>query len=257
MLLSKLKTVSLALLLVVGISGSALAWARRTSESPIKGAQSGAPTAAGATRSTPAPLAGGFPSTALNNAPNLAAFGDPIPIFGTGAILVVETPDGRALEARSVDSEDLAWHKLPIPPGIRVTPVAAEDTVALAYQGESIKQLAAFSAHTGDWSTVELAVPIQEAITPVVGPGSALYQAGNDFYAFSSEKGAWDVLRLPAGTSQREKPRSSLSLKYISVQHGDRIYVFSLKHGKWSQGATMKLPAAKKEAPSPSSTPTP
>ena len=86
------------------------------------------------------------------------------PYFGTGSILVVETPDGGALEARSVDSEDVAWQKLTIPPGLRVTPIAGEDTLALAYKGESIKQLAAFSAHTGDWSTVQLVEPVHETI---------------------------------------------------------------------------------------------
>ena len=57
-------------------------------------------------------------------------------------------------------------------------------------------------------------------------------------------RGTFSVCRRR--TSQHEKPRASLSHKYISVQHGDRIYIFSLKHGKWSQGVTMKLPAAKK-----------
>jgi hypothetical protein len=249
MLLNKLKTVSLVFLVIGGVSGSALAWARRTAESPIQTVQTkitpGAQPPAGAA----APAAAPFPErAAMKNTPTLADFRDPIPIFGTGSILVVDSKDGNSLEARSVDSEDVAWQKLPIAPGLRVTPIASEDTLALKYDGESIKELAAFSAYTGEWSTVQLAEPVHETISPAIGGSSALYQAGNDFYAFSSQKGAWDVLRLPAGASPQEKPRSSLAPKYISVQQGDRIWVFSLKHGKWSQGATLRLPAAKKPA---------
>jgi RNA polymerase sigma factor (sigma-70 family) len=251
MLLNKLKILSLTVLLIGGISGGALAWARRTSLPLAQTVPSQAPAAAQETPSASAAIP--FqPTTILKNAPNLADFRDPISVFGTSSILLVETPDGRALEATSAESEDVAWHKLTIPAGVRVTPVAADDTLALHFEGETIKQLAAFSAHTGEWSTVELVEPVREAIAPAVGPGSALYQAGNDFYAFSSEKGAWDILRLPTGTSPRDKPRSSLSLKYISVQQGDKIYIFSLKHGKWSQGARMKLPATKKGAKQPS-----
>jgi RNA polymerase sigma factor (sigma-70 family) len=252
MLLNKLKTVGLALLVVGGVSGGALAWARRASESPIQTAQSQTAPIAQSLGGALAPVAGTFPfsSPALaKNAPTLADFRDPIPVFGTGSILLVETQDGKALEARSVDSEDVAWQKLAIPAGLKVTPVAGEDTLALMYKGESIAQLAAFSAYTGEWSTVQLVEPVHEEIAPAVGPGSAVYQAGNIFYAFSSQKGAWDVLQLPAGRNANEKPRANLSTKYISVQQGDQLYVFSLKHGKWSKAATMKLPAAKKAAP--------
>ena len=156
-MLSKVKTASLALLVVAGVSGGALAWARRTAEpSPqtveIKITPTKQPPAGG-----PAPTPATFPgrtAAALQNAPTLADFRDPIPVFGTGSILLVESSDGKSLEARSVDSEDVAWQKLAIPAGIRVTPVAGEDTLALIYEGESIKELAAFSAYTGEWKTV-------------------------------------------------------------------------------------------------------
>ena len=90
---------------------------------------------------------------------------------------------------------------------------------------------------TGEWSTVQLVEPVHETISPAVGPGSALYQAGNSFYAFSSQKGAWDVLQLPPARSPQEKPRSSLSPKYISVQQGNQIYVFSLEARQVVAGA--------------------
>lgn len=258
MLLGKLKTASLALLAVAGLSGGALAWARRTAESPNQTVEIKINPATQMPPSTAAPIAGAIPGptrAALKYIPTLAEFGDPIPVFGTGSILLVEAPDGQSLEARSVDSADAAWQKLALPTGVHATPVAGDDTLALMYEGESINQLAAFSAHTGEWKTVELAETVHGKIWPVIGPGSALYQSGSTFYAFSSQTGKWDVLKLTPGPNPQEKPRGNLSPKYISVQHGDRIYAFSLKHGKWSHGATMKLPAAKKAAPAPVTAP--
>ena len=57
--------------------------------------------------------------------------------------------------------------------------------------------------HTDAWSTIKLAEPVHEAISPAVGLGGALYQAGNAFYAYSSERGAWDVLKLAADAKSR------------------------------------------------------
>ena len=158
MLLDKMKTISLAFLVVAGLTGGTMAWARRT---PLAMAQTEQNNKA--TQAALPPQRGGalkadeFPARKadiLKNSPTLADFRDPIPAFGTGSIILVESPDGTALEARSVESEDSAWQKLAIPQGLHATPIAAEDTLALSYKGESIKELAAFSAHTGKWSTV-------------------------------------------------------------------------------------------------------
>jgi RNA polymerase sigma factor (sigma-70 family) len=255
MLLNKLKTASLFLLVIGAASGGAFAWARRISESPSSPLQSQNIPAKQPPVTGGDPFAGRLPALPElpKNLPTLADFRDPISFFGTGSIILVETKDGSALEARSVDSEDIAWHMLPIPAGVRVVPVAAEDTLALHYKGETINQLAAFSAYTGQWSTVKLVEPVHEAIAPAVGPGSALYQAGNTFYAYSAQKGAFDVLRVPAASKDNEKPLSSLGRKHISVQQGDRLWIFSLKHGKWSEGVTMKLPPTIKAGQAPTS----
>ena len=63
-------------------------------------------------------------------------------------------------------------------------------------KGKTIDHVAAFSPYTGEWSMQHLLKPVEEEINPVVGPGSALYQAGNDFYAFSARRGTWGVLHL-------------------------------------------------------------
>ena len=67
-------------------------------------------------------------------------------------------------------------------------------------------------------------------------PWLRLFQEGNNFYAFSAQKGLWDVLSLREG----EKPRATLSTSYIAVQQGDQIYVFPFKQAKWSKGIGAK-----------------
>ncbi len=73
---------------------------------------------------------------------------------------------------------------------------------------------------------------------PYLGPGCALYQAANVFYAFSGAKGAWDVLQLTG----EEKARANLSETSIQVLQGNMLYVFSFKQGRWSKGVAIKLP---------------
>jgi len=256
MFVNKLRTVSLVMLLIGSVTGGVGVWARWT---PIEANQPGQDEQTG-TSAAPKPitqLGPGGPRLGIDkrgvslnpgspkNYPNLAAFNDPIPVFGTGSILLVTSPDGKTLEARSVDDENVAWQRLPIPDGQQVTPIASKDVLALAYKGEGIGAIAAFSAHTGEWSLYNLESPLLDTIVPALGPDSALYQVGNDFYAFSALKGKWDLLSLPADP----KARASISEKYIQVQQGDRLYVFGLKHGRWSKGVTMKLPPAKSSKP--------
>jgi hypothetical protein len=159
-------------------------------------------------------------------------------LFQTGSILVVDSPDGTALEAKSVDVAGESWRRFPIPNGLKVSPIGSDDIVALAYRGKTIDQLAAFSAYRGEWSVVKLVQPIQEQIVPVVGRGCALYEAGDVFYAFSAQTGAWDILHLPA--DEKAKTEVSVGPKYILVRQGNRLYAFSLKQGKWSLGVEMK-----------------
>ena len=77
--------------------------------------------------------------------------------------------------------------------------------------------------------------PVEDEINPVVGPGSALYQAGKDFYAFSARRGTWGVLHLEG----QEEPTATASPADIEVMQGNRLYVFSLKQGEWSRGVAV------------------
>jgi hypothetical protein len=128
-------------------------------------------------------------------------------------------------------------------------PIAGNDIAALMIKGKKIDQVAAFSPYTGAWSTQHLLEPVEEQINPVVGPGSALYQAGKDFYAFSARRGSWGVLHLEGN----EEATATTSPTHIEVMQGNRLYIFSLKQGEWSKGVAAYLrPSAantKRQAP--------
>ena len=170
------------------------------------------------------------------NFPNLGKQGDPYPVFGSQSILMVESPDGKGVAAMSTDAGNGDWKRYEWPRGQTATWIAGPDVLTFSVKGEVITEIAAFSATTAEWATQRLLNPIKEQICPVVSPGCALFQEGNNFYAFSAQKGLWDVLSLREG----EKPRATLSTSYIAVQQGDQIYVFPFKQAKWSKGIGAK-----------------
>ena len=90
--------------------------------------------------------------------------------------------------------------------------------------GKEINHVAAFSAVTGKWHMEHLLQPVKGEITPAIGPGSVLYQAGNDFYAFSPQKGFGVCF-----ASKTKSGEASISRTVIEVQQGNRLYVFGLK----------------------------
>ena len=131
-----------------------------------------------------------------------------------------------------------------IPDGQQVFTIASRGVIALAYTGKAkVGTIAAYSPDTGEWYSYELANPVQ-SISPTVGPDCSLYQAGNDFYAFSAPAGKWGLLRLPAD----QKAMGTISEKFIEVRHGNRLYVFGVKPGKWSKGVAITTEFPRGEA---------
>jgi len=252
MLLNKIKMTA-TLLLVFGVATTgAGVWAYRASEPVAQpfGGQDAGTTQQPKTQLQPA----AFPAAKKNldvgyspqngpfvaagkNLPTLTGPRDSLPVFRTGSILLVESPDRTTLEAMSLESDNPDWRRLTIPPGVKLLPIFGSDALAFILRGKEIDHIAAFSAVTGEWHMQHLLTPIKEEISPAIGPGSVLYQAGNDFYAFSSQKGVWGVLHLDGS----EKPKAQLSSTDIEVLQGDRLYVFSLRLGKWSKGVAMNL----------------
>jgi RNA polymerase sigma factor (sigma-70 family) len=274
MLIHKLKLISLALV-AVGVMSGGLAWAIRASRAasppvpPEAGPAATAPSEQHATQPSrdhfaapqPKPIApdvdpvavpgqaagpglGIRPAPFGENRPNAVDLGHRLPVFRSSSILVVESPDRRSWQAMSPESEDVAWQKLPIPAGVTATPLLTEDTVALALKGKSIDHVAAFSRSTGKWSVQHLSKPAEE-VSPYINGGGAVYQIGNDVYAFSSRAGKWGELHLEGSG----KPRVSLSANDIDVMQGNRLYVFSLKHGRFSAGVEVNTEMFRGEPP--------
>jgi hypothetical protein len=115
----------------------------------------------------------------------------------------------------------------------------------MVLKGKAIDHVAAFSKYTGEWSEQRLLKPVEGVIQPWVGPGSALYQAGNDFYAFSAQKGKWGVLHLEG----EAKARGTVSSHHIQVMQGNMLYIFGLKYGEWSPGVAVKMRPSGQAAP--------
>ncbi len=135
----------------------------------------------------------------------------------------------------SLEGETVTWQRLSLPPEITAQPVLTNDVAALVMKGKAIDHVAAFSMYTGEWSPQHLLKPVEGEISPIIGPGCALYQAGNDFYAFSARPGKWGVLHLEGDA----KATGMISTHDISVYQGNKLYVFNLKHGQWSKGVAV------------------
>ncbi len=257
MMLDKLKAISLGLVIAGAVSGG-LAWSIRASgaanppDAPRVG-QSLPPQdaqkaglipgdAAPRTALPPVAAAGNRRagmSTAGKNAPNMI---DPnqVPMLRAASILVVQSPDRKAIQAMSLDAGDqdaASWQKFTIPPGVSASPIISADTLALVLKGRTIDQVAAFSRQTGEWKVQRLLKPAEDELAPYLSPGGAIYQVGNDVYAFSARTGTWGVLHLEG----EEKPRVAIYPTDIEVLQGNRLHVFSLKHGSFSPGVEINL----------------
>lgn len=268
MLLDKIKTASIALV-VLGIGTGGVAWTLRASraanspeppqqaapEAPAQvvvtkpGAAPQAPNAAlpGAAGMMPSAMMSSFtPAPPGKNYPNMVDPRRPMPVFRTQDILFVESPDRRSIQAMSLAVEGnnpgpAVWDRFTLPPGVTATALCSFDTLAPIWKGKQIDQIAAFSRYTGVWAVQKLAKPAEEEITPYLAPEGAIYQVGNDVYAFSARKGTWGALHLE-GT---EKPLVSASQSDIEVLQGNKLYVFSTRRGNWSPGVEIYInPAA-------------
>ena len=183
---------------------------------------------------------------ALAGAMGMSPFDGPVPMLRSQSIIVVQSPDRTSWEAMSLEGHSPTWSKASFPPEITVRPIMGPDTLAMFLKGKAIDHVAAFSKYTGEWSEQRLLKPVDGVIQPIIGPGAALYQAGNDFYAFSAQKGRWGVLHLEG----EAKASGTVSTNHIQVMQGNMLYVFGLKYGEWSPGVTVNMrPDRRKAAP--------
>ncbi len=178
-----------------------------------------------------------LPTVRMKNSPNID-FRRGLSTIRTASMVIVQSPDRTALQAMSLELDRPRWDKFQFPPGTTAQPLAGPDVAALMIKGKSIDRIAAFSPFSGNWAGQTLLKPVQDELNPAIGPEWALYQAGNDFYAFSSRKGFWSVLHLDGD----EQAVVATSAEDIEVMQGNRLYVFALKHGEWSKPVDVYQP---------------
>jgi RNA polymerase sigma factor (sigma-70 family) len=177
-----------------------------------------------------------IPQARLKNFPNVEQHR--AVAIRTSSMVIVQSPDRSALQAMSLELDHPRWDKFQFPPGTTAWPTAGPDVAALMIKGKTIDRIAAFSPFRGTWVGQTLLNPIEDELNPLIGPGFALYQAGNDFYAFSAVKGTWSVLHL----ERNESAVVTTSAEDIEVLQGNRFYVFAVKQGEWSKPVEAYVP---------------
>ncbi len=82
---------------------------------------------------------------------------------------------------------------------LEVTPIIAENLVALRLKGSKITRIAVADTASGTWHPQELRTPIEGQAVPIVAAGVVVYNLGQDVYAYGVEAQRWDVAELPEG----------------------------------------------------------
>lgn len=109
-------------------------------------------------------------------------------------LIVVQVPGKNSIAAYS--AERGGWQTYEVPPGVTATPVADVNAILLQLQGETIQELAGFSAFTGRWHRHPLREPFNGKISPAVGSEFGWCLVGRDLYAFSYKAGRWDMIEV-------------------------------------------------------------
>ena len=160
-------------------------------------------------------------------------------------IISVTSKDNQSISAMVADVG--TWDTYQAPAGVHIFGVASNNVMALAVSGDEIPELAAICMASnypakgpkpGTFVNHRLEKPAKGEIYPTVGPGLAFYQIGSDVHAFSAATNSWDSIALGGD----EIPKVSMAAKAIIAEQEDKVFVFGLNTGKWSEG--LKLPKA-------------
>jgi hypothetical protein len=140
------------------------------------------------------------------------------------------------------DPRTKTWHTYKAPLGVRVDPeiTRSGSLVAPRFSGESITEVAAFSAKAGKWSRQALVeLPTVKDISPFMGNNYAVYAIGNHLYAYSSVTGKWNHQALTEPAQVYVQNNGANGIMYWSSRS---IHAFSSLTGTW---ATMDLEKGK------------
>jgi hypothetical protein len=157
--------------------------------------------------------------------------GSPPRYFRQGRSLIVISPVGDRvtlfdIETKEARSLELSGSKdLPL----EVTPIAAENIVALMLKGSKITRIAVADTANGIWHAQELRTPAEGAVVPIIAPGVVVYVQGRDVYAYGGSARRWDVTEVAEGV--RAEP--VVGPETATIENNGHIYTFAGKSGKW------------------------
>jgi hypothetical protein len=179
------------------------------------------PTRAPAAADAPAPVDRPEAAKAARS-PSYIRQGNRLFVFMPGgnrvAIYDLETKKSQAIElAASKDAP------------VEVLPLVGPDILALDVKGSKITRIAVADLASGTWHTQDLRAPVEGHVSPILGPGVALYILGRYAYTYSARAHRWDVAELPEGT--RAAP--SVGPDGVTFQGRGHIYSFSATTGRW------------------------
>jgi RNA polymerase sigma factor (sigma-70 family) len=185
------------------------------------------------------PASQGAAASGVAHAADAAPAAMPKPRTFQGNDFVIHLKPGTG-RVDSFSDETDQWTSYDIPEGTKeVVPIYSSGVAALLARGGEINQVAVFVPKAGQWYPIDLKEPARGEASPIVNADMAIYAIGRRAYAFSVATRSWDVLELPEGA----KPAPITYNGRATVEHGDQVYMFSAKTGKWA--------AAKTDRPSP------
>jgi hypothetical protein len=113
---------------------------------------------------------------------------------------------------------------------LRVTPVLAQNLVALNLSGPKLTRIAVADLVSGTWHVQELRKPIDGRAVPLVTAEVVVYTLGRDVYAYGAAAQRWDLAELPEGT----EAMPSVGPAGASIEGDGHIYTFMGKTGRWN-----------------------
>ncbi len=230
MLLSKLKTITAALLMGVGLTvvGTSLAGQEKPSQPANGGSDSRKESTTQKGKDVVIPELPGVQNNAFGGGPNEPSY------VRNGNLFFVTSPQGDKFSIYNSATNKASTVRLPgsKESPLEVVPVMGPgNLVALHLSGPKLTRLCVFSRADGKWYAQDLKEPAAAKLSPAVGRSVAGYAQGRTIYAFSAETKRWSILELPLEAPAN--PSMLLHMDSIVVEYDGHIYEFSGKTGEW------------------------
>jgi hypothetical protein len=148
-----------------------------------------------------------------------------------GSSLIVISPVGDRVTLYNFDTKKSETLELPGSKDapLDVTPIVAQNVVALMLRGPKITRIAVADTASGTWHAHGLRKPIEGQALPIVAQGVVVYKVGRDVYAYGAEAQRWDVVELP----ERLQAMPTVGPGTVTIEGEGHIFTFAGKTGKW------------------------